>query len=112
MHMGALASIGTKKPRNFCHIVLNNGAHDSVGGQPTIAPFIDLPAIARACGYVHVYQAKTKEELKNTLAKKDEGLTFIEVIVKKGARKDLGRPKSSPIENKTAFMNCIKKSFP
>ena len=112
MHMGALASIGTKKPRNFCHIVLNNGAHDSVGGQPTIAPFIDLPAIARACGYVHVYQAKTKDELNNTLAKKDEELTFIEVMVKKGARKDLGRPKSSPIENKAAFMNCIKKSFP
>jgi phosphonopyruvate decarboxylase len=108
MHMGALAAIGTKKLCHFCHIVLNNGAHDSVGGQPTIAPFIDLPAITRACGYVHVYQARTKEELKNILAKKDEGLTFIEVIVKKGARKDLGRPKSSPIENKTAFMNCIK----
>jgi len=108
MHMGALAAIGTKKPRNFCHIVLNNGAHDSVGGQPTIAPFIDLPAIARACGYVRVYQAKTKEELKNALAEGNDGLTFIEVIVKKGARKDLGRPKSSPIENKAAFMNCIK----
>jgi phosphonopyruvate decarboxylase len=109
MHMGALASIGTKKPRNFYHIVLNNGAHDSVGGQPTIAPFIDLPAIARACGYVHVYQAGTKNELKSILADKNEGLTFIEVIVKKGARRDLGRPKSSPIENKTAFMSNIKK---
>ena len=71
MHMGAIASIGTKKPRNFCHIVFNNGAHDSVGGQPTIAPFIDLPAIARACGYVHVYQARTKEELKSIFAKKN-----------------------------------------
>jgi phosphonopyruvate decarboxylase len=109
MHMGALAAIGAKKPRNFCHVVLNNGAHDSVGGQPTIAPFIDLPSIARACGYVHVYQAGTKEELKNILAKKNEELTFIEVIVKKGARRDLGRPKSSPIENKTAFINYIKK---
>ena len=108
MHLGAFAAIGTKKPRNFCHVVLNNGAHDSVGGQPTIAPFIDLPAIARACGYVQVFQAKTKDQLKNILAKKNDRLTFIEVIVKKGARKDLGRPKSSPIENKTAFMNCIK----
>jgi phosphonopyruvate decarboxylase len=112
MHMGAFAAIGTKKPRNFCHIVLNNGAHDSVGGQPTIAPFIDLPAIARACGYVHVFQAKTKDELKSILGKKDERLTFIEVMVKKGARKDLGRPKSSPIENKTAFMDYIIKHFP
>jgi phosphonopyruvate decarboxylase len=112
MHVGALAAIGTKKPRNFCHIVLNNGAHDSVGGQPTIAPLIDLPAIACACGYVHVYQARTTQELKSILADKNEGLTFIEVIVKKGSRKDLGRPKSSPIENKAAFMNCIKKYFP
>jgi phosphonopyruvate decarboxylase len=108
MHMGAIAAIGTKKPRNFCHIVLNNGAHDSVGGQPTIAPFIDLPAIARACGYVHVYHAKTKKDLTNILAKKNEGPAFIEVMVKKGARKDLGRPKSSPLENKAVFMNYIK----
>jgi phosphonopyruvate decarboxylase len=109
MHLGALAAIGTKKPGNFCHIVLNNGAHDSVGGQPTIAPLIDLPGIARACGYVHVNKKKTTEELKNILLNQNEGLTFIEVIVKKGARRDLGRPKSSPIENKTAFMDCIKK---
>jgi len=108
MHMGSLAAIGTQKPRNYCHIVLNNGAHDSVGGQPTIAPFIDIPAAARACGYIHVYQAKTKEELKNILAKKNEGLTFIEVKVKKGARKDLGRPKTTPQENKAAFMKYIE----
>jgi len=108
MHMGSFAAIGAQKPRNYCHIVLNNGAHDSVGGQPTIAPFIDIPAIARACGYIHVYQAKTKEELKMILAKKNEGLTFIEVKVKKGARKDLGRPKSTPIENKEAFMKFLK----
>jgi phosphonopyruvate decarboxylase len=107
MHMGSFAAIGTQKPRNFCHIVLNNGSHDSVGGQPTIAPFIDIPAVARACGYIHIYQAKTKEELKKILAEKHEMLTFIEVKVKKGARKDLGRPKSTPVENKEAFMKFI-----
>jgi len=109
MHMGSFAAIGTKKPRNYCHIVLNNGAHDSVGGQPTIAPFIDIPSVARACGYTKVYQVKTKKELIKILAKKNEGLTFIEVKVKKGARKDLGRPKSSPQENKEAFMNYLKE---
>jgi len=107
MHMGSFAAVGQQKPRNYCHIVLNNGAHDSVGGQPTIAPFIDIPAIARACGYVHVYQAKTKEELKKILADKQDGLTFIEVKVKKGSRKDLGRPKTTPQENKAAFMKFI-----
>jgi len=107
MHMGALAAIGTLKPRNYYHIVLNNGAHDSVGGQPTIAPFIDMPAIARACGYEIVYQAKTKKDLIRVLSKRNDGLTFIEVKVKKGARKDLGRPKSTPRENKAAFMKYI-----
>jgi phosphonopyruvate decarboxylase len=108
MHMGSFAAIGQKKPRNYCHIVLNNGAHDSVGGQPTIAPFIDIPSVARACGYAKVYQIKTKKELKKILAKKNEGLTFIEIKVKKGARKDLGRPKSTPQENKEAFMKFIE----
>jgi phosphonopyruvate decarboxylase len=108
MHMGSFAAIGTQKPRNYCHIVLNNAAHDSVGGQPTIAPFIDIPAVARACGYTKVYQAKTKEELKNILAEKHEGFMFIEVKVKKGSRKDLGRPKSTPVENKAAFMKYIR----
>jgi len=107
MHLGSFAAIGAIKPNNYCHIVLNNGAHDSVGGQPTIAPFIDLPQIAKSCGYGNIYQAKTKEDLKNILSKKNDKLTFIEVLVKKGARKDLGRPKSTPIENKNAFMQFI-----
>jgi len=107
MHMGSFAAIGTQKPRNYCHIILNNSAHDSVGGQPTIAPFIDFPAVARACGYTKAYQVKTRKELIKILAKKNEGLTFIEVKVKKGARKDLGRPKTTPQENKAAFMQFI-----
>ena len=109
MHMGSLAAIGTQKPRNYYHIVLNNGAHDSVGGQPTIAPFIDIPAIARSCGYTKVFLAKTKEELKKILEEKHKGLTFIEVKVKKGSRKDLGRPKTTPQENKAAFMKFIEE---
>ncbi|MDR2418574.1 MAG: phosphonopyruvate decarboxylase [Treponema sp.] len=107
MHMGALAAIGVRKPRNLLHIVLNNGAHDSVGGQPTIAPSIDLPAIARACGYVNVYLARTVAELQAALEASYEALTFIEARVRKGARNDLGRPSSTPLENKAAFMNYI-----
>jgi phosphonopyruvate decarboxylase len=104
MHMGALATIGVRKPRNLRHIVLNNGAHDSVGGQPTIALQIDLPAIARAAGYRQVYTVMAIEELRRVLGEKREGPVFIEVKVRKGARKDLGRPRSSPIENKNALM--------
>jgi phosphonopyruvate decarboxylase len=112
MHLGALASIGVIKPNNLIHFVLNNRAHDSVGGQPTIAGKIDLCAFAKDAGYTNVYKADTKEKLCNVLsgAPKINGLSFIEVSVKKGARKDLGRPASSPCENKIAFMNCIKEA--
>jgi phosphonopyruvate decarboxylase len=108
MHLGALAAIGERKPNNLRHIVLNNGAHDSVGGQPTIALRIDLPAIARACGYRGVYTVKTRAELSRVLGEKGEGPVFIEVVVRKGARKDLGRPKTSPEENKQALTALLR----
>ncbi len=108
MQMGGLATIGSRAPKNMVHIVLNNGAHDSVGGQPTVARQIDLCGIAKSCGYESVKRVETIEELENALSNLEEKLTFIEVIVKKGARKDLGRPKSTPIENKKAFMEFLK----
>jgi len=115
MQMGGLATVGTRKPKNLVHFVMNNGAHDSVGGQPTVGLQIDIPAIAKACGYEKVYTVATKEELDNTLSEIkfsfDNGsniLTFVEVRVSKGARKDLGRPKSTPIENKNALMDFLK----
>jgi phosphonopyruvate decarboxylase len=108
MHMGAMAAIGVKKPRNLRHIVLNNGAHDSVGGQPTIALDIDLSGVARACGYVNVYSVRTAAELRTALEANHDALTFIEARVRKGARKDLGRPKSTPLENKVELMNYIR----
>jgi len=107
MHMGGLATIGTRHPSNFLHIVINNGAHDSVGGQPTVALDIDIPAIALACGYEKVFSVHTADELVRVLGNKVEGPTLVHVIATKGSRKDLGRPKESPAENKAAFMQCI-----
>ncbi|GMO39123.1 MAG: phosphonopyruvate decarboxylase [Termitinemataceae bacterium] len=107
MHLGAVATIGVKTPQNLCHIVLNNGAHDSVGAQATIADRIDLCAIAKASGYSNVYLVKTENELKRIVQKKHNALTFIEVRVKKGARKDLGRPSSTPLENKNSLSAYI-----
>jgi phosphonopyruvate decarboxylase len=108
MHLGSLAAIGTRKPANLRHIVLNNGAHDSVGGQPTVAREIDLAGIAKSCGYSAVFKVKTPEELRWALNKKS-GPLFIEVYVRKGNRKDLGRPKSTPQENKEAFMKFLRQ---
>lgn len=111
MQMGGMATIGVEKPKNLIHIVLNNGAHDSVGGQPTVAREIDLCSIAASVGYKNIILVKTKEELEAVMQNPNtyQELSFIEVLVKKGARKDLGRPKTTPIENKNAFMEFLSK---
>jgi len=108
MHLGSIAAIGERKPGNFRHIVLNNCAHDSVGGQPTIAGKIDFCGIARSSGYKQIYSVKTKDELRIALSETEKPL-FIEVHVCKGNRKDLGRPDKSPLENKNAFMQFLNK---
>jgi len=110
MHMGSLAIIGTKSPKNFRHIVLNNGAHDSVGGQPTAGLKIDIPAIAKACGYKAVSHAENRQELekKLDLLKFGEGPALLEIRVNKGAREDLGRPTTGLIENKKEFMRFLQ----
>jgi phosphonopyruvate decarboxylase len=111
MHMGALAIIGTKKPKNFIHIVLNNGSHDSVGGQPTAGFSISLTKIAEGCGYSFVESISNKDDLQDALKRAFEkkGPLMIEVLIKKGARPDLGRPKTTPVQNKEALMKLLGK---
>ena len=109
MHMGSMAIVASKSPKNYVHVVFNNGAHDSVGGQPTVGLKIDLPAIAKAVGYKSVYSVSTPEELQQQLTQLGEAPVFIEVKVKKGNRKDLGRPTTTPVQNKEALMNFLKK---
>jgi len=111
MHMGSMAIVANKAPKNYVHVVFNNGAHDSVGGQPTVGLKIDLPRVARAVGYPHTYSVNTKEDLMDVLneVKKNNDLSLIEVKVKKGNRKDLGRPTTTPIQNKDALMAFLKK---
>ena len=112
MHMGGMAIVASKSPKNYVHIVFNNGAHDSVGGQPTVGLSIDLPAIAKAVGYPHTFRVDNKESLSIILseAKNLEGPVFIEIKVKKGHRKDLGRPTTTPIQNKESLMAFLKDS--
>lgn len=109
MHMGSMAVIGNNKPKNLVHIVINNGAHETVGGMPTVASNLDLCKIAKACGYKKIYSAKNFEELDDALnkAKENKTLTFIEVKSSIGARSDLGRPTTTALENKENFMNYL-----
>ena len=173
MHMGSMATVATKAKSNFVHVVFNNGAHDSVGGQPTVGLQIDLPGVARSLGYLNVYSVSTKEDLLEVLnqiegqtmhpqARNDGrwpsdplsapetsvatgdrirpvavgvwgsvspsidspdsrqtviadpdrqsqmGPVFLEIIVRKGNRPDLGRPTRTPSQNRDAFMGFLK----
>ena len=109
MHMGSMAIVASKAPQNYVHVVFNNGAHDSVGGQPTVGLKIDLPAVAKAVGYPVAYSVDNKSDLQQVLKALPEGPVFLEVKVKKGNRKDLGRPTTTPIQNKEALMAFLKK---
>ena len=111
MHMGSMAIVANKAPKNYVHIVFNNGAHDSVGGQPTVGLKIDLPAVAKAVGYKNAFSVENKEDLLECLKalRLIEGPVLLQVCVKKGNRKDLGRPTTTPIQNKEALMDFLKK---
>lgn len=106
MHMGSLAIIGSLHPDNYVHVIFNNGAHDSVGGQPTVAFNIDLCKIAQACGYEAALSVSDSDSLCGALKRITymHGPILLEVKVRKGARKDLGRPTTTPLQNKDTFM--------
>lgn len=111
MHMGSMAIVANKAPKNYVHVVFNNGAHDSVGGQPTVGLKIDLPAVAKAVGYKNAFSVDNKEDMLECLKalRLVEGPVLLQVCVKKGNRKDLGRPTTTPIQNKEALMDFLKK---
>lgn len=109
MHMGSMAVMGTTKPQNIVHVVINNGAHETVGGMPTAAGKIDLVEIAKGCGYPHAVSVASFKELDMALmaAKARNELTLIEVKCAIGARDDLGRPTTTAKENKENFMATL-----
>lgn len=109
MHMGSLAVLGSVKPGNLIHVVINNGAHETVGGMPTVAGGIDLVAITKACGYPYAVRVDSFEDLERELhaAKQRGELSFIEVKCSIGARNDLGRPTTTALENKRNFMEYL-----
>tara|TARA_B110000008_G_C16945084_1_gene554089 strand:+ start:342 stop:1475 length:1134 start_codon:yes stop_codon:yes gene_type:complete len=111
MHMGSLAINGNVGGANFKHIIINNNAHDSVGGQPTVAGKIDIQSIAIASGYHWSKQVTTRQEIKDAIKEMNiaPGPALLEIQVKKGSRSDLGRPTNTPDQNKTLFMDFIKE---
>lgn len=110
MHLGGLGIIASQNPGNFKHILLNNGVHDSVGGQPTIGFALDFCAVAKAMGYRKTFIATSRKELESLLPgfMKEPGPVFMELRVSAGARDDLSRPKTTPAQNKTDFMEFLR----
>jgi phosphonopyruvate decarboxylase len=109
MHMGSLAIIGTQGPSNFTHIVINNAAHDSVGGQPTAASHIDLSSVARACGYRNVREARTADDVVVAMEalSATPGPRMLEIRVLSSPHTDAGRPRTAPVEDRIAFMKAL-----
>jgi phosphonopyruvate decarboxylase len=111
MQMGNMATVGMSGCKNFKHVINNNLAHDSVGAQPTGVESVDIPACAQAMGYTWTAYAETEEEAEAKFAelmKHNDGPGLLEIRVRPGARKDLGRPTTTPIQNKDAFMEFLK----
>ena len=110
MHMGSMAVLGANKPKNLIHVVINNGAHETVGGMPTVAGSIDLVGVAKACGYPYAVSVDNFDDLDAELeaVKTRTTLSLIEVKCSIGAREDLGRPTTTALENKQHFMGYLK----
>ena len=110
MQMGNMAIVGQSGCANLTHIVFNNAAHDSVGGQPTVGGLINLSEIAASCGYEVLPNSDPSATLRlcaSALKTNTAKPRFIEIKVAKGARKDLGRPKEPPQVNKKLYMKTL-----
>lgn len=111
MHLGALGVIGASQPKNFKHIIFNNEVHDSVGSQPTVAHCMNFSKIALNCGYNKTFVVHSLDEIDSVWDEfyNNNYLNLLEIRVKMGARKDLGRPKEKPVENKKNFMEFLRQ---
>ena len=105
MHMGSAAVLAQRWPRNLHYVVNNNGAHESVGGQPTVARQVDLPGVLAACGFRQVVEAHDADEIAVGMrALAEEPCSAMVLYTHQGSRDDLGRPTVAPRDNKDAMM--------
>ncbi len=113
MHLGSLPLIGRRAPKNLVHVVINNGAHETVGGMPVCSGALDVRAIAEAAGYPNVISVSCADALKDALQRLASlpGPVFLEIRCGCGARTDLGRPTTTPVQNRDAFMDFLQSDI-
>jgi len=111
MHMGSMAVTAQSGATNLIHIILNNGRHDSVGGQPTCGFEIDFTTIAKGCGYPSAHSVDNEAELSKILGASIDvqGPVLLEVKVNSGNRDNLGRPEITLEQQKRAFMRHLEE---
>ena len=111
MKMGTLATIGAMAPARFTHVIIDNEAHESTGGQATVSAGVDFAAIAAGCGYRNAWRADTPAELERATreAARCPGPNLVHVKVALGSASDLGRPRHAPVEVKQEFMSWLAR---
>jgi phosphonopyruvate decarboxylase len=110
MRLGALATIGHEAPPNLLHILLDNGMHESTGGQATASDTTDLPAAAQACGYPNVIAIHDLDELRASVAQRSERLTFLHVRTQPRESTKLPRPTVTPVQVAKRFRQWLKET--
>jgi len=107
MKMGTLATIGNYKPKNLAHILIDNGVHESTGGQPTVSRTVHWEGIFQAVGYQSVMTVETRDELGSLKLDQINGPLAVVIRVSPGSRDNLGRPATTPAQNKEGFMEFL-----
>lgn len=107
MRMEAMATVGYVQPSNLLHVLIDNNAYESTGGQKTQSAHISFGDIAVGCGYRHSITVDDMASFSTNFLQQKAGPSMIVVKTKPYSRGKLGRPKSSPIENKAVFMNHL-----
>jgi phosphonopyruvate decarboxylase len=98
MRLGSFATAGAYAPRNLWHLLLDNGVHDSTGGQATVAPQLSFAEVAAACGYASAWETDDVAGLGAWLEAAAPGPHFARMLTSPGAPHDLPRPSMGPVE--------------
>ncbi|HTC38847.1 MAG TPA: phosphonopyruvate decarboxylase [Steroidobacteraceae bacterium] len=108
MRLGAFATVGAYGPSNLWHLLLDNGVHDSTGGQATVSPRISFAMMADACGYASSLETSDLEQISSWLNERPlDGARFARLFIRAGTPGDLPRPAVTPVEVKARLMQHI-----
>jgi phosphonopyruvate decarboxylase len=108
MRLGAFATVGAYGPSNLWHLLLDNGVHDSTGGQATVSPRISFAMMAEACGYASSLETGDLGQISSWLNERPlDGARFARLFIRAGTPGDLPRPAVTPVEVKARLMQHI-----